>query len=245
VYVDVGIDSGSTSVSTTPGGDLPDGRERVCIRFTPRDRFGNYLGPGRGGSLTVEDQPGSDLDGPLIDHGDGSYTQCVAWDPDSGEPPGISVGQTGRPGVVVQDRERRIKKYSVKVLCGRQHGPQCCEASVRPGTYATEIQLYNASNKPARVRKRVLPLTVAGATVGREPDHGRSQHSDTIVLPPRSATMDDCCRIADLVPGVASGFLFSGLLEILSSQELVVTAAYTATGSSGRVDIDTLRVQAP
>lgn len=244
VYVDVGIDPGSTVVSTRPAGSLPGGRERVCLTFTPRDRYGNYLGPGRAGSLVIGAQPGSELDGGLIDNGDGSYTQCVTWDPDAGLPPGISVGQPGRPPVLLEDPERRFHRYSVKFLCGMQPATPCIAAPLRPGRYATEINIHNPGAATARVRKRVVPLVLAGAALGREPRCAETKTSDAIILPPGSATMDDCCRIGELLAGAgAPGALTVGILEIVSSAELAVTAVYTVTTPAGRVDVDTLRVR--
>jgi hypothetical protein len=245
VYVNVGIDAGSTTVSTTPGGSLPDGRERVCLRFTPRDRYGNYLGPGRAGSLSISGQPGSALDGGLVDNGDGSYTQCVAWDPDAERPPGISIEQPGRPPVIVEDPSRRFHRYSVKFLCGTQAEKGCCEPGVRPGTYATAISLYNPGPAAARVRKFVIPVVLGGAPVGREPRVGERRAADAIVLPPQSATMDDCCRVSEMLFGGSSGSggpLTIGVLEIVSTEAIAITAVYTVTGRSGAVDIDTIRV---
>ena len=58
-----------------------------------------------------------------------------------------------------------------------------------------------------------------------------------MVLPSGAATMDDCCRIAELlyggVPATAMP-LTVGFLEIVSDQELHVTAVYTASDSEGR-----------
>ncbi len=100
-YVSVGIDPGATDVDVRPAGTLPDGRERVTLVFTPRDRYGNYVGPGRGDSFEIEPRPGSEPLGDPTDLGDGSYEVDVAWDPGSGEPPGFGVGQPDRAPVDV------------------------------------------------------------------------------------------------------------------------------------------------
>ena len=89
LHVDIGIDPSRTEVTATVPG-------RVVI--TPRDRFGNKLGPGRGGGFTVSGGAGTTVTGPVIDNGDGSYTVPVTSDPDG---PSIVVGQPGRPPVVV------------------------------------------------------------------------------------------------------------------------------------------------
>lgn len=101
VHVCVGIDPDSTTVETKTVGKVPDGRDHVRVAFTPRDRHGNYLGPGRVGGFEIATQPGSELIGPVIDNGDGTYTQDVAWDSGSGLPPQISVVQEERPSVVL------------------------------------------------------------------------------------------------------------------------------------------------
>ena len=107
--------------------------------------------------------------GPLTDNGDGSYTQCIIWDPNSDQPPGISVGQPERPPVVLPDPTPRLFRYSVKFLCGVQTNEACCEPPVRPGKYATTIGIYNPGSTNAPIRKYVLPLVFAGAAMGREP----------------------------------------------------------------------------
>jgi hypothetical protein len=99
VYVSVGIDPNATEVESQTVTTLPDGRERVQITFTPRDRYANYLGPGRLGSFEVAGQPGSELSGGVRDVGDGSYVQEVVWDPASRVPPGVAITQPERPPV--------------------------------------------------------------------------------------------------------------------------------------------------
>ena len=95
VHVDTGIDPGRTDTTTTvtsPGVGT--------IVLVPRDRYGNNVGPGRGGDIVVTPTPGTTVTGPISDNGDGSYTVPVSWDP--GLPgPGVVVGQPGRPPVVI------------------------------------------------------------------------------------------------------------------------------------------------
>jgi hypothetical protein len=95
----------------------------------------------------------------------------------------------------------------VKVVCGRQTETNCCcTAGARPGVYATEVNIQNLTLAPALVGKHFLPLINSGAVVAREPNvadplkySGRT--SEKIILPPLGATMDDCCRIAELLLG--------------------------------------------
>jgi Trypsin-like peptidase domain/von Willebrand factor type A domain len=98
--VDVGIDPGATTVTTTVLGAARDGRRQVRMTVTPRDAFGNYLGPGRMGQFEVAPTPGSELAGALVDLGDGSYAHDVLWEPGSG-PAGVIITQPERPPLLV------------------------------------------------------------------------------------------------------------------------------------------------
>ena len=96
-----------------------------------------------------------------------------------------------------------IFAYSVKIVCGKQTETNCCcVAGTRPGVYATEVNIQNLNLERAPVVKLVLPLINSGAVVAREPNiadpatPGRA--IEAITLPPLGATMDDCCRIAEL-----------------------------------------------
>jgi hypothetical protein len=137
--------------------------------------------------------------------------------------------------------------YSVKFVCGQQ--PECgCECTpVRPGIYATEINLHNYHDWEVTVEKRVIPVVFMGAPVGREPRVGTPRATDRIVLPAHSATMDDCCRIEELLLGGRSASprpLTIGFLEITSSHELAVSAVYTVSDpTSGRVSIDVEQIE--
>jgi Trypsin-like peptidase domain/von Willebrand factor type A domain len=101
--VDVGIDPTQTDVTTTVTGTLPDGRKAGVVILVPRDRYGNHLGPGRSGDVTVGGVPGTTVTAPVQDNNDGSYTVPVAWDPASPQGPGVVVGQPDRAPVVVHD----------------------------------------------------------------------------------------------------------------------------------------------
>lgn len=122
--------------------------------------------------------------------------------------------------------------YSVKFVCGTQ--PECdCEcASVRPGTYATEINIHNFKCHDAVVEKHVMPMVFAGAALGRDPRTVGRRASERIKLAADTATMIDCCRIYELLlgaPTAGSLPLSIGFIEIVSDVELNVTAVYTAT----------------
>jgi hypothetical protein len=133
--------------------------------------------------------------------------------------------------------------YSVKIVCGKQTETNCCcVAGARPGVYATEVNIQNLNLVPAPVVKLVIPLINSGAIVAREPNvadpfalPGRAI-AEAVRLPPLGATMDDCCRIAELLLGAPpSGDtgLTIAILTIVSLVELSVSAVYTANPLSG------------
>jgi hypothetical protein len=133
--------------------------------------------------------------------------------------------------------------YSAKIVCGKQTDAGCCcSAGVRPGVYATEVNIQNLNLVTAPVLKFVLPLINSGAVVAREPNVAdpaaalRGRPVDLVKLPPLGATMDDCCRISELLLGAApSGEspLTIAILTIVSQFELSVSVVYTATPLSG------------
>jgi hypothetical protein len=126
--------------------------------------------------------------------------------------------------------------YAVKFVCGTQNDCGCACGPVRPGIYATEINMLNPKCKEATVVKRFVPLVFAGAVTGREPAVANARAVETIVLPSGAATMDDCCRIAEMLYGgvpESTMPLTIGFLEIVSDQELHVTAVYTASDLQG------------
>ncbi len=138
--------------------------------------------------------------------------------------------------------------YSVKFICGVQ--PECdCECGpVQPGKYATEINIHNYHEAEVELEKKFVPVVFAGAVSGREPKVALPRAVDKIILPPHSATMDDCCRIAEMLFGDAPPSpipLTVGFLEITSRKEVSVTAVYTASNLASRaVDIDVQQIDA-
>ena len=126
--------------------------------------------------------------------------------------------------------------YAVKFVCGTQADCDCGCAPVRPGTYATEINILNPKCKEAIIVKRVVPLVFAGAVTGREPAIANARSIEKIVLPSGAATMDDCCRLAELLYGGVPGSTMPptvGFVEIVSDVELHVTAVYTSSDLQG------------
>lgn len=154
------------------------------------------------------------------------------------------VVATKRVRITIPACKQKTMRYSVKFVCGTQ--PEACGCSpVRPGGYATQISIHNYSQEPVTVRKRFIPLVLAGAPLGREPRIGNSRAEDSIELPPHTATMDDCCRITSLLFGAqADGPMTGvtiGLMEITVRGDVAVTAIYT-TGQG--IDVVTLSGQA-
>jgi hypothetical protein len=137
--------------------------------------------------------------------------------------------------------------YSVKFICGIQNPSTTC-TPVRPGAYATEINIHNfhppgpPSIPPpiANIQKRIMLLVHNNQTVGLEPNIVTATPFATIALPPDSATMDDCCNLG---PNFAPNALNIGFLELSSNLAINVTAVYTAailtsTGASTSISID-------
>ena len=127
--------------------------------------------------------------------------------------------------------------YAVKFVCGRQDECNCSCGPVRPGIYATEVNILNPKCDDANITKRVVPMVFAGAVTGREPAVAQARVTDQIVLPSGAATMDDCCRFAELLYGGAPAStmpLTVGFMEIISNRELHVTAVYTASDLKGK-----------
>ena len=122
--------------------------------------------------------------------------------------------------------------YVAKFVCGVNEMKEEGCSPVRPGRYATEINIYNGHCSEAEIEKHVVPVVLAGKPIGREPRVSEVRARDQIKLPPRTATMDDCCRLAELLklPVTLNGPLTVGFLEIVSNVPLTVTAVYTASG---------------
>jgi hypothetical protein len=139
-------------------------------------------------------------------------------------------------------RPKELYSYSVKFVCGLQKERGDDQTVVRPGLYATEINIHNYHDNEVRIEKYVLPVVYFGSPAGREPNYVKRMAQDSIVLPPNTATMDDCYRISELLSGGVGPApipLTIGFFEILSPEKLHVAAVYTATDlNSGSLSID-------
>jgi hypothetical protein len=95
IHVEPGIDPKRSEVTVVDISDHPDGRHGTLV-ITPRDRYGNPLGPGRGDVFTVSPLLGVSVGGKIKDRGDGSYGVSVVWDVSVTVVPGVLVHQADR-----------------------------------------------------------------------------------------------------------------------------------------------------
>ena len=99
LHVEVGVDPSQTTTSTTLTGTDPGGQSQGNVTVIPRDKYGNYLGPGRSDGISITGAPGVTVTGPVQDNGDGSYTVPITLAAGAGG--GVVIGQPGRPPIVV------------------------------------------------------------------------------------------------------------------------------------------------
>src|ERR1041385_421230 len=99
LHVDCSVDPSRSDSNTKVTTPHPDGSRTGTVTITPRDSYGNNLGPGRGGDIVVSGAPGTTVTGSPVDNGDGSYTVPVVID--AGTDGGVVVSQPDRPPVIV------------------------------------------------------------------------------------------------------------------------------------------------
>jgi hypothetical protein len=97
-HVEVGVDPEASDIVVTASG-TSGGDTTGTITITPKDKYGNHVGPGLGGALGISGAGGTTVTGPVVDLGNGSYDLPASWP--AGGTPGVVVGQPGRPPVVV------------------------------------------------------------------------------------------------------------------------------------------------
>jgi hypothetical protein len=128
--------------------------------------------------------------------------------------------------------------YAVKFVCGLQDpdpaGAGLGEPVVKPGNYATEINIHNPNYMNANgvvIFKKTVVL-VEGSAVRREPEVSGPNGFAEVLLQPDFATLDDCNAIwmmshpGQPIPPVMPTFI--GFLIIFSRVDLDVVAVYTA-----------------
>lgn len=144
--------------------------------------------------------------------------------------------------------------YSIKYVCGEQSDCPCTCSSVRPGKYATEINLHNPNCcQYANIKLSVLPLVLMGSS----PECGAevckdARYEEWIGLSPGCAALRDCCTTVSKLVGrwcssgassAATTPLNIGFIEIRSSVKLNITAVYTASdllGNGLSIDVTTV-----
>jgi hypothetical protein len=142
---------------------------------------------------------------------------------------------------------RPFWSFAAKFVCGEQPADQSGqpiegEPAVKPGNYATEINIHNPHYiGPIQIRQKALLLVDRGAPVGRAPATARpSAFSPLFALPDDAATMMDCNSIWELLnPGStppAPMPLMIGYLVIVSPANLDVVAVTTATTSTSNLE---------
>jgi hypothetical protein len=95
IHVEPAIDRRQTGVTFVEVAQQPDGRHGIIV-ITPRDPYGNPLGPGRGDRFTVKEIPGIQITGKVTDRRNGDYGVDVIWDPSVTDTPGVLVQQPDR-----------------------------------------------------------------------------------------------------------------------------------------------------
>jgi hypothetical protein len=95
VRVAVGIDQKATTVSTTISTRSSDGTMFGTLAITPRDKYGNFLGPMRLPSMKISGARGTTVTGSVTDNRNGVYTIPVKWN-----------GLQGTPTVIIEQKNR-------------------------------------------------------------------------------------------------------------------------------------------
>lgn len=113
-HVAVKINPAQTTATTTVTGTNPDGSTAWTITITPRDSYGNKLGPGHSDGFTVTDGPGTIVTGPIQDNGDGSYTVPVSLHPAEGQPT-VIIAQPGLPPIAVTELLTARKSFGTRL----------------------------------------------------------------------------------------------------------------------------------
>ena len=164
----------------------------------------------------------------------------------------VFMSQRAQATSIEQQTTPTYFNYSVKFVCGTLRAASGLgekgEPPVKPGNYATEINIHNYTYRDVGIRKKLLilvgqpenmPPNAAPKILGREPRYvqpraiqGKPVY-DTIILPPDTATMDDCNRIWQLIyptgtPLPSAYPLTIGYLVLISRVDLDVDAVYTS-----------------
>jgi hypothetical protein len=128
---------------------------------------------------------------------------------------------------------RKFFVYNVKFVCGLQKNKfenDCEGAILSRGIYSTEINILNYGIKEVTVGKIFTPVVLQNKPIAREPKTMKPVGVERVTLAPFHATMDDCCKIAEMLkPAQADEQLKIGFVEIVSAVQIEVVAVYTVT----------------
>jgi hypothetical protein len=140
------------------------------------------------------------------------------------------------PQAQIATQGQYVWSYAAKFVCGYQRPAAAGqvvpgEPILKPGNYASEINIHNPAYKEVPLRKKFLVL-VKGQEAVREPQTTKQLTVTKMILGPDYAMMDDCnnlwTTIYPAVPLPSPMPVFIGYLVILSPLELDVDVVYTA-----------------
>ena len=147
----------------------------------------------------------------------------------SAEPP--DQGQLGRksadstPEGVNPQAELEGYHYLVKFVCGYQPISEPSEEPVKPGNYATAINIHNYTDHSVRILKRpALHYTELDAEV--PPVFPVRKLS---IKPYRVLEID--CPVLWKLTEIEAGVFMKGMVDITMAEQLSVVAVYTAAGA--------------
>jgi hypothetical protein len=154
---------------------------------------------------------------------------------------------TTTPTVTPGPGSRTFWSFAAKFVCGEQPADQdgqpiAGEPAVKPGNYATEINIHNPHYLgPIQIREKALLLVDRGEPVARAPSTADPVlFSPLFALPDDGATMVDCNAIWALRnPGTTPPSpmpLMIGYLVIVSPANLDVVGVTTATASTSNLE---------
>jgi hypothetical protein len=142
--------------------------------------------------------------------------------------------------------------YSVKFVCGQQApDPLSFEPPVKPGNYATAVNVHNYHNsQQVPIRKKAV------IALPEDQPPGQISQFVGLVLKPDQALEIDCQDISHLLTAAGTKLpqFIKGFVEVISPLPLSVTGVYTAQGCdfanpavpptcSGPVSIDVVTEQ--
>lgn len=96
IYVEVKIDPDATRADVLPLDPGADGRNRTQFVFTPMDKLGNLLGPGRADLFELSVNGDARIESEVEDDGRGTYSVVVSWT-EEGPIPTLILSQNGTP----------------------------------------------------------------------------------------------------------------------------------------------------